>query len=157
MLHDEISDRFATEAQHLVARASAMLRNRWDAEDAVQDAFVRALRYQSSLRPASNIRPWLRVIVRRCAMDLVRDRSRIVTEDVNDGFPPVASAEDTFFNEFDNALLDVIRSHQLLADRLIQGRSFAEIAAETGVPSSTLRTRYRRLRTIVRRELATAP
>ena len=138
----------------LLARARALLRNQWDAEDAVQDAFVRALRYRSSFRPASDMGPWLSVIVRRRALDLARQRARIVPEDVNDGLPPAPSAEDTFFAVVDNAVLNAVRSRRLLADVLIGGYSCTELAAAAGVPCATLRSRYRRLRTVVRRELA---
>lgn len=154
MKSNELGDRFASDGKKLVARARVILRNQWDAEDAVQDAFVRALRYQASLRAASDAGPWLRTIVQRCSLDLARRRDRTVREAVNDGLPAVASAEDTFLGVVDNAVLDAVRSRTLLADLLIRGYSCAELAAVSGVPPSTLRTRYRRLKRLVRRELA---
>ncbi|HWZ87143.1 MAG TPA: sigma-70 family RNA polymerase sigma factor [Thermoanaerobaculia bacterium] len=44
------------------------------AEDAAQDAFVKAFRALDRFRPQSNFRAWVRAIAIRCAIDLVRRR-----------------------------------------------------------------------------------
>ena len=47
--------------------ACLILGNRSDAEEAVQEAFLRAWRFRLSLAPGSDIRPWLyRVVVNTC-------------------------------------------------------------------------------------------
>ncbi len=44
------------------------------AEDAVQEAFLRAFRALDRYRPQSSFRAWVRTIAIRCAIDLVRRR-----------------------------------------------------------------------------------
>jgi RNA polymerase sigma-70 factor (ECF subfamily) len=44
------------------------------AEDAAQEAFVKAFRALERFRPNSNFRAWVRAIAIRCAIDLVRRR-----------------------------------------------------------------------------------
>lgn len=44
------------------------------AEDAAQEAFVKAFRALDRFRPHSNFRAWVRAIAIRCAIDLVRRR-----------------------------------------------------------------------------------
>ena len=47
--------------------ACLILGNRSDAEEAVQEAFLRAWRFRTSLAPGSDVRPWLyRVVVNTC-------------------------------------------------------------------------------------------
>jgi RNA polymerase sigma factor (sigma-70 family) len=47
--------------------ACLILGNRADAEEAVQEAFLRAWRFRTSLAPGSDVRPWLyRVVVNTC-------------------------------------------------------------------------------------------
>ena len=54
--------------------ACLILGNRADAEEAVQDAFLRAWRFRDSIATASNVRPWLyRVVVNACYSKLRRE------------------------------------------------------------------------------------
>src|ERR1700722_10503841 len=55
--------------------AYAILRNRHDAEEAVQDAYLRAWRFRSSIPNGPASRPWLyRVVVNSCFSKLRADR-----------------------------------------------------------------------------------
>ena len=65
--------------RHLAAARSAalaVLGDPTDAEDVCQDAFLAALERLEECRPASKFRPWLLVIVRNRAVDLLR-RQRV--------------------------------------------------------------------------------
>jgi RNA polymerase sigma factor (sigma-70 family) len=54
--------------------ACLILGNRADAEEAVQDAYLRAWRFRDSLSAVPNIRPWLyRVVVNSCYSKLRRE------------------------------------------------------------------------------------
>lgn len=70
------------------AAAFAVLRNREDAEDAVQNAFVKAFQNLKSLRDESSFPGWLRSIVRQECFSLLRTYKRktlqlqALTEDV---------------------------------------------------------------------------
>lgn len=57
--------------------AYLILRNPADAEEAVQDAFLRAWRFRAAIPPGEGIRPWLyRVVVNACLSKLRSDRGR---------------------------------------------------------------------------------
>jgi len=69
--------------------ACLILGNRADAEEAVQEAFLRAWRFRSSLAPGSDVRPWLyRVVVNTCNSKLrseIPHRDRRTGDDHLDG------------------------------------------------------------------------
>jgi RNA polymerase sigma-70 factor (ECF subfamily) len=71
--------------------ACLILGNRADAEEAVQDAFLRAWRFRDSLSDVPSIRPWLyRVVVNACYSKLRRE---IPHRDRRAGDQPLASVE----------------------------------------------------------------
>ncbi len=54
--------------------ACLILGNRFDAEEAVQEAYLRAWRFRSSLSSQSDIKPWLyRIVVNSCNSKLRRE------------------------------------------------------------------------------------
>ena len=56
---------------HSFRTACLLLANRADAEEAVQEAFLRAWRFRASLGTGSSVRPWLyRVVVNTCCSKL---------------------------------------------------------------------------------------
>lgn len=57
--------------------AYLLLRNRADAEEAVQEAFLRAWRFRASLGSEARVAPWLyRVVVNTCCSKLRQERPR---------------------------------------------------------------------------------
>ena len=57
--------------------AYGLLRDRSDAEDAVQEAFLRAWRFRAAIPPGDGVQPWLyRVVVNACMSKLRRDGRR---------------------------------------------------------------------------------
>lgn len=58
--------------------AYLILHNRADAEEAVQDAFLRAWRFRAAVPAGEGVRPWLyRVVVNACLSKLRSDRARL--------------------------------------------------------------------------------
>ena len=63
--------------QHrVIAVCRARLRRPEDVDDAVQETFIRALKYVHQLRDPESFGPWLRTIAGRVCVDIARDRSR---------------------------------------------------------------------------------
>jgi RNA polymerase sigma-70 factor (ECF subfamily) len=135
-------------------RAMGLLRGSADAEDAVQEAAVRALRYRRSLRPGSPGAPWFLQIVARVSLDMVSRRRADVVP-----FPEVEPPADASSLALDvershlvRAAVDALPSPQrrvvLLHDR--DGFTTHEIASLDGAPPSTIRTRLRRARLALR-------
>ena len=62
--------------QPLYATALRLTRNRADAEDLVQDTFVKSLRFAGSFTPGSNLKAWLFTILHNTWRNRVRDAGR---------------------------------------------------------------------------------
>ncbi len=128
-----------------------------DAEDMVQEAYLRALRAAGTYRGRS-ARSWILTIVRNACFDRLR-RQKIAPFDDSEGdAPPDVSAV-----ESDPAVIleraeDVARTRQSIAQlapnlreavvlRDLEGMSYKEIAAISGVPMGTVMSRLARGRT----------
>ena len=60
----------------LYATALRLTRNRADAEDLVQDTFVKALRFSDRFEPGTNLRAWLSTILHNTWRNRIRDTGR---------------------------------------------------------------------------------
>jgi RNA polymerase sigma factor (sigma-70 family) len=70
---DWLADRFEEHREHLSAVAYRMLGSAGDAEDAVQEAWIRLSRSDSST--VENLGGWLTTVVARIALDMLRSRT----------------------------------------------------------------------------------
>ena len=123
------------------------LRDRSLAEEAVQEAFLRA--WRSPARRAGQIdqiRPWLFSIARTTCLDTQRRlRVRPVTTDAP---PPDFPTEDRSIDDVFAAwtveeALRRIRPDQRYAvvETYLKGRRYSELATELGLPETTIRSR----------------
>jgi len=133
-----------------------LTRNDAEAEDIVQDACVRAVRFFSSFREES-ARAWLFAIVRNAWYSRLSRRS-VVTEatlvdDVRDGRPDEApDPEELLLQQHTVArvraaieqLPDDFR--EVIVLREMEGMSYKEIASVAGVPIGTVMSRLARAR-----------
>ncbi len=139
-------------------RALQVVRTRADAEDAVQEASVRALRYRASLRPGGGP-PWFLRIVLRVSLDIAAGgrRSVAVAEAPGEGVAPPSEAAvlDRERSRTIRSALAGLPQAQRRAVMLhdVDGLTTRAIAAREGVPASTVRTRLRRGRTALRAAL----
>ena len=138
--------------------ANWLLRDRSEAEDAVQDAYVRALRHYDSLR-GHNHRSWLLSIVRNCCYDRIRARTSDVPFDdhadvISDERPnPEVSLLN---NESAQGLEDVLGAlaaemREILVLRELEGMSYKDVASVTGLPVGTVMSRLSRARAQLQR------
>jgi RNA polymerase sigma-70 factor (ECF subfamily) len=143
----------------LFGTAYRMTGNAHDAEDLVQETFLRAHRAFDKFEPGSNARAWLHTILVRVRTDLYRRSKRRpeTVELVGDG-PGVAAPQDALASgreDLERALLslpEVFRDAVVLRD--VQELSYAEIAAALGVPIGTVMSRIHRGRALLRQALA---
>ncbi|MET0569571.1 MAG: sigma-70 family RNA polymerase sigma factor [Hyphomicrobiaceae bacterium] len=150
-----------------------LLRNRADAEDAVQDAYLRAYRGFDVFQ-GENIRPWLLKIVRNVAFRRLGDQKRTSNvisfdaavldratgESVALQVPTdTPSAEETLIIAGEGAsvrralaeLAPIFREAIVL--REMEALSYREIAELTGVPIGTVMSRLARARAELRKTL----
>ena len=76
--------------------AYLILGNRFDAEEAVQEAFLRAWRFRDSLTSGADVKPWLyRVVVNSCNSKLRQEIPHRDRRSNDDELAAAPSAEDT--------------------------------------------------------------
>ena len=143
---------------HTLARY--LVRSPQDAEDVVQDAFVRALTYFASFR-GDNARAWLLTIVRNACYDWVRARRSddVVFEDdlhsESDDVPPDIELLRKATREAVQHAVDALpfEFREVIVLREVQGLSYKEVTLATGVPIGTVMSRLARARRRLERML----
>jgi RNA polymerase sigma-70 factor (ECF subfamily) len=131
------------------AYALHMLGTREDAQEAVQDSFVRAYRALPGCRQPERFGAWLfRIVVNRCrTMQRRLRRNRRFTEPLPDGVPAngdaVASLE---WREEIARALTRLRPHyrEAFLLRYVSGLEYEEMAGLTGAKQAALRMRVKR-------------
>ena len=144
------ADRHAAE---LYGYAVRVLRDHDEADEALQETFVRAWRSADRYDASRPLRPWLFAILRNVVVDQTRKRSRRLAPDADpDGLDAsveagLVSADNEVERVIDQWVLAEalrrIRADQrtVLVETVYRGRSYADVAAELGVPDATARTR----------------
>ena len=145
-----------------------MARDRAQAEDLVQEACLRALRFRHQFQPGTNLRAWLFQILRSVSITQYRRRGRaghhVDLETLEGhGANPVpssragrgAGAEPFARVDIDTALEQLPEEYRtvvVLSD--IEGLSMAEVAVAMGCPVGTVKSRLFRARAQLRKLLA---
>ena len=139
-----------------------LTRDTHDAEDVVQDACLRALKYVASLH-GTDARGWFLTIVRNAFYDwLARNRPAEVTHDENDSVDAAidyaaATPEQTAVrNSEARALSDAIAAlplqyREVLILRELEELSYKEIARIADIPIGTVMSRLARARGLLQR------
>ena len=104
---DWLAERFETHRTHLRAVAYRMLGSLGEADDAVQEAWLRLNRSDTS--GVKNLGGWLTTVVARVCLDMLRSRKSWREEPLDDDIPdPVASREDGTAPEQEALLADSV-------------------------------------------------
>ncbi len=142
-----------------------LTRNDQDAEDVVQEAYLRALRFFGSFRGGDG-RPWLLAIVRNACHDWLRGRGaidqtsfdeEIHSEDRTD------SPETLLLRRRDRETLQralaalPVALREVLVLRELEGLSYKNIAEVLGVPIGTVMSRLSRARARLDEMLTQSP
>ncbi len=143
--------------------ARALLGDEHEAQDAVQDACVRALRHFESYR-GGDARAWVLAIVRNVCFTRRRRRGRDARLTPLEDLPELpASGDDPEVALLRAASAADVRAalaqlgaeaREILVLRELDDRSYAEIAQALGVPLGTVMSRLARARAQLRRILA---
>lgn len=162
--HDPVIASFETHRSHLEALGRRLARNAAEAEDLVQDTFVRAYVHSDSFTPGTNARAWLGRILRNLFVDRQRKRKAemrlegALQHEPLHVFPRDPSSEVEWARvrvHVRDALATVpepFRSAVELVD--LEGLDYETAARELGCPEGTLMSRVHRGRRRVRESLA---
>jgi RNA polymerase sigma factor (sigma-70 family) len=137
----------------------AVLRDRDEAADAVQDTFVLVAQRLAQLNDPERLRPWLYAVARSVALRMVRARRRVVldeAEDMADTDPgPERAAEQVALRELVwNAAAGLSERDRALLDLHVrQGLDGADLGQAMGVSSNNAYVMLSRLRDQVERSL----
>jgi RNA polymerase sigma-70 factor (ECF subfamily) len=179
--HDTASDTDATGLDELARwleegyatsfrTAYFILGNRADAEEAVQEAFLRAWRFRDSLSSGSDFRRWLyRVVVNTCNSKLrveIPHRDRRTSDDrlsaVSTGIDDQGRV--ALSHDVERALLDLpVHLRVVIVLRYFVDLSEREIATAIGRPPGTVKSRLHEARRVLaehpslRRDLESSP
>ncbi len=136
------------EAPRMVGVARRILKRQDLAEEAVQDCFMRVWRAARSFDPQKGAaRSWLYTILRNCALSILRDEGRFVSDDekIEDAATesalsllPETSALRRCLEQLDPERRSVV----VLA--YVHGLSHGELAGKLGVPLGTVKSWVRR-------------
>ena len=143
--------------------ARHLLRNEHDAEDVVQDAYLRAVRHFGGYR-GGNIRAWLLTIVRHTCYSWLRrhkadaraiEFDETLHSEVRVGDDPEAEMLRGALREaLDHAIARLpVEFREVVILRDVQGLSYAEIAEVVGIPVGTVMSRLSRARERLQRGL----
>ena len=148
--------------------ALRLTRNRAEAEDVVQEAFLRAFRGFDRFNPGTSCRAWLFTILRNVFLNRVRSQGREVLEAEMGGLDQVEMTTDTqvgrnpeeqflqtmLHGDVDRALATLplaFREAVLLVD--VEGLTYREVAEVLECPIGTVMSRLSRGRALLRRAL----
>lgn len=160
----ELVDRYKDKALSLAIR---LLKNEHDAEDALQDAFVKSYRSLSSFRSDASFSTWFYRIVYTTCLNALKKRSRSQLLTTFDDELFLDTSESSAHQQFDRVLDETV-VQQAIADVLsnmpplyavvmdlfyVQERSYEEIVSITSMPLGTVKTRLNRGRQALRQEL----
>jgi RNA polymerase sigma-70 factor (ECF subfamily) len=133
-----------------------------DAEDLVQETYLRAFRFAHRFQPGTHLRAWLFQILRNTFLTFYRRGKRelaVLDKDAVDGpgeawdaaVPAASTATAVDLERAIAALPEEFRSVLLLAD--LEGFALGDIAEIMDTPVGTVKSRLFRARRLVRRRL----
>jgi RNA polymerase sigma-70 factor, ECF subfamily len=162
---DALAAELESELPRLLREARRLGASDADAQDLLQDTVERALRFADSFEPGTNLRAWLRRVLRsvfisRCRR---RQRERVAVDRLTHDpcawtqaeAPAVMQALSPRVDEALSGLPDKFRFVVGMVD--LGGLSYREAADEMGVPVGTVMSRLFRARRILAGQLATEP
>jgi RNA polymerase sigma factor (sigma-70 family) len=132
-------------ARAVTAYARAVAPDRWTAEDAVQETFLRAWKYLDSYRADGGFDGWLIRICRNCLIDLAARESCEPCDDL----PHIAEQPDTSHEIFDLLGRLPIAQREVVALCSLLGYDYRAAGELLQIPIGTVRSRLHRARAAI--------
>jgi RNA polymerase sigma-70 factor (ECF subfamily) len=166
---DSVAARALEFLEPLYATALRLTRNPADAEDLVQDTFVKALRFSDRFAPGTNLKAWLYTILMNTWRNRRRDAARDTVEIDSPRVEAAAAGDGPTADETPEQILlratvredlqaaldtlpEVFREAVWLRD--VEEFTYAEIGEMVGIPIGTVMSRISRGRRLLFDELS---
>ena len=144
-------------ADGLYRTAYGLLGSAQEAEDAVQDLYLKLWSRREMLSEVRNIPAWIGVLLRNLCIDRLRGRKDASDEPVPVDLPEETAPEPDYTERIDRTYRAVnalpAKDWKLLRLRLLEGLSYEEIARRTGLTENALRVAFYRLKHKIKRYL----
>lgn len=169
LARDEAAFRTIMQANNrrLYRLARGILRNDAEAEDAVQEAYVRAFTHLASFRGEFSLATWLgRIVLNEALGRLRRERPRVDVDVIDHGAMeaqiiqfPLATADDPEKSMAQREIREVVEHaiddlpepfRMVFITRVIEGMNVDETAKILGLKPETVKTRLHRARAMLR-------
>lgn len=150
MSPEEFDEFYAGSHRRLVGQLCAMTGNLTEAQDVVQEAFVRAWDKRSQFDAAQFPEAWVRTVAWRLAISRFRRaKGALLAWQRHHLLQPAAPSDS--FDSFDPQLLDALRQlsdvqRQAVVLHYLVDLPIDQIARETGAPVGTIKARLSRAR-----------
>ncbi len=150
--NDSLTEIFRREQGRLRSFVRRRIADEGDAEDILQDVFFALVEANWLTRPVEQASAWLFRVARNRIIDFFRKKRPVQFEEQGiedllpsaDAGPQEAYARSLLWEELEQALAELPEEQRaVFIAHEIDGRSFKEIAAETGVSVNTLLSRKR--------------
>ena len=147
-----------THSRALFAIAYGILQNREEAEDAVQDALVKAWKTRWRVRDPEKFRAWLATIARHQAHDIFRKRRNLLlSEHITEPSEPEPSDTTALDRQLHSALAALPELHRAaLTLRYFEEMDYKSIENTLGLTNGTLRGILGRALASMRKQLRPA-
>ena len=149
-------DKFAPKMLTVCVRYA---KNKSDAEDVLQDAFIKVFNKISEFKNEGSLEGWIRRIMVNTSLDQIRKNSKFSNDtDLEVVSYKLENNDFTFENLVSEDLLKLINSmpngYRIVFNMFaIEGYSHQEIASTLGVTENTSKSQYLRARSFLKNEL----
>lgn len=154
--HRFLFDKFAPKMLTVCVRYA---KNKSDAEDVLQDAFIKVFNKISEFKNEGSLEGWIRRIMVNTSLDQIRKNSKFSNDtDLEAVSYKLENNDFTFEKLVSEDLLKLINSmpngYRIVFNMFaIEGYSHQEIASTLGVTENTSKSQYLRARSFLKKEL----
>lgn len=155
MTPEEFIDLYLQLEDGLYRMAFRLLESQAEAEDAVQDLFIKIWSRIDSLERVSYPQAWCLTLMRNHCIDRLRAKAGQQTVPVEENFPAEEELERSarIKRAWEAVLALPPKSRELLRLRLVEDLSYEEISLQTGLSQNALRVAFHRLKNHLKKKI----
>lgn len=155
MTPEEFIDLYLQLEDGLYRMAFRLLESQAEAEDAVQDLFIKIWSRIDSLERVSYPQAWCLTLMRNHCIDRLRAKAGQQTVPVEENLPAEEELERSarMKQAWEAVLALPPKSRELLRLRLVEDLSYEEISLQTGLSQNALRVAFHRLKNHLKKKI----